>query len=81
MTQARGPLRAVTVPCDGLVDELGCDACIDHKCEDLASDVVEEDVDSIRCQLAQPGIENLGATLLKLFDGSHTGKLLLKVSA
>jgi len=28
----------------------------------------------------EEGIENLGATLLKLFDGSHTGKLLLKVS-
>jgi len=28
----------------------------------------------------EQGIENLGATLLKLFDGSHTGKLLLKVS-
>ena len=28
----------------------------------------------------EEGIENLGATLIKLFDGSHTGKLLLKVS-
>jgi NADPH-dependent curcumin reductase CurA len=28
----------------------------------------------------EEGIENLGATLLKLFDGSHIGKLLLRVS-
>jgi hypothetical protein len=26
----------------------------------------------------EEGIENLGATLLKLFDGSHIGKLLLQ---
>ena len=92
-------------------DELGFDACIDYKSEDVAArlgelapqgvdlyfdnvggEILDIALDHIanegRVALCgamtqydhiDEGIEHLPQTLLRLFDGSHIGKLMLKV--